>query len=37
MLVLTNPGEAGAVSLRLNDRAAQVSLEPDSLTTLVWS
>jgi glucosylceramidase len=37
VLILTNAGPEQTVSLRLGDAAAEVSLAPDSLTTLVWS
>jgi len=36
ILVVTNPGPVRSIELRLGDRAAQVSLEADSLTTLAW-
>ena len=36
VLVLTNPGPATKVQLRLMNMAASVSLEPDSVTTLLW-
>jgi glucosylceramidase len=37
VLILTNAGAEQRVSLRLGDATAEVSLAPDSLTTLVWS
>jgi glucosylceramidase len=37
MLVLTNPGAARTVTLRLGDYAAQISLLQDSIATLSWT
>ncbi len=37
VLVLTNPGSARALSMRLGGSVAQISLEQDSITTLAWS
>lgn len=37
VMVLTNPGASRQATLRLGDRSIQISLEPDSVTTLVWS
>jgi glucosylceramidase len=36
VLVLTNPGAARAIELRLANRAARVSLKGNSVTTLAW-
>jgi glucosylceramidase len=36
VLVLTNSGSAETVSVRLGDKTVDVSLEADSVTTLVW-
>lgn len=37
ILVLTNPGKSREVSVRQGQDAVKVSLEQDSITTLVWS
>ena len=37
VFVLTNTGSSKTVTLQLADRAVEVSLSPDSVTTLVWS
>ena len=36
VLIVTNPGPAREIELRLADRAARVSLKDKSLTTLTW-
>jgi glucosylceramidase len=36
VLVVTNMGPARGIELRCEDKAAQVSLKEDSITTLVW-
>ena len=37
VLVLGNPGTARPVNLRVGNNLANLSLEADSVTTLVWS
>jgi glucosylceramidase len=37
VLVVTNPGPAGTVSLRQENRSAELALAPDSVTTLLWN
>jgi len=34
---VTNPGPAGTVSLRQENRSAELALAPDSVTTLLWN
>jgi len=36
VLLLTNPGPARAIELRLKDRAARIQLKENSVTTLAW-
>jgi glucosylceramidase len=36
VLVLTNSGSTETVSIRIGDKTTDVSLEADSVTTLVW-
>jgi len=36
VLVVTNPGPAKTIELRLANKAATVSLKNNSLTTLTW-
>jgi len=37
VLVVTNAGPAGTASINQGGRTAEVSLVPDSVTTLVWN
>jgi glucosylceramidase len=37
VLIVTNPGPARTIELRLSNMSAPVSLKPNSLTTLAWS
>jgi len=37
VLIVTNPGPARTIEMRLSNMSAPVSLKPNSLTTLAWS